>query len=89
MGVVSNAGATYTDWEGNKLGFHSKFRKDIPLWEERLLPELERRIKKHWAYGSDGNEDVPDEDSEDESDEPMKPKGEKTLILEDEAPDEE
>ena len=90
MGVVSNSGATYTDWEGNKLGFYGKFRKDIPLWEERLLPELEKRIKKHWAYGSDGNEDVPDEDFEDESDDPKKLKGKKVLILEDEeAPDEE
>ena len=92
MGVVSNSGASYTDWEGNKLGFYGKFKKDIPLWEERLLPELEKRIKKHWAYGSDGNEDVPDEDFEDEDSnaEVTKTKGKKnTLILEDEAPDEE
>ena len=66
-----------------------RFKKDIPLWEDRLLPELEKRIKKHWAYGSDGNEDVPDEDSDVEVAKTKGKKDKKTLILEDEAPDEE
>lgn len=52
MGVVSNSGSTYTDWENNKLGFYKTFSKDIDLWENKLLPELEKRIKEHWAYGS-------------------------------------
>jgi RecA/RadA recombinase len=70
MGVVSNSGASYTDWEGNKMGYFSKWRKDEKLWEDRLLPELESRIKTHWAYGSSPDEDdlvaleeeTPDED---------------------------
>lgn len=57
MGVVSNSGATYTDWENNKLGFYKSFSKDIDLWENRLLPELEKRIKEHWAYGSSPEDD--------------------------------
>lgn len=57
MGVVSNSGSTYTDWEGQKLGYYSKWSKDTTLWEEKLLPELEKRIKIHWAYGSSPEED--------------------------------
>lgn len=62
MGVVSNSGATYTDWEQNKLGFYGTWKKDIDLWENRLLPELESRIKSHWAYGNlKEGEEIPDE----------------------------
>jgi RecA/RadA recombinase len=57
MGVVSNAGSTYTDWEGNKLGFYKTWSKDFDLWEQKLLPELEKRIKIHWAYGSSPEDD--------------------------------
>lgn len=69
MGVVNNSGAAYTDWEGTKLGYFKSWKGDTDLWEKKLLPELESRIKKHWAYGSDGNEDLPDEDSSEVSDE--------------------
>jgi RecA/RadA recombinase len=57
IGVVENSGSSYTDCEGNKLGYYKTFSKDIILWEERLLPELERRIKINWCYGSSPEED--------------------------------
>jgi RecA/RadA recombinase len=57
MGVVSNSGSSYTDWEGNKLGYYKSFSKNIDLWEHKLLPELEKRIKIHWAYGSSPEDD--------------------------------
>ena len=57
MGVVSNSGSSYSDWEGNKLGFAKTFTKNIDLWETKLLPELEKRIKIHWAYGSSPEDD--------------------------------
>jgi hypothetical protein len=80
MGVVSNAGATYTDWTGKKLGFYKTWKKDIKLWEERLLPELESRIKSNWAYGTDKDQDdMPDEDEEIEK---VTKKSKKVLILE-------
>jgi RecA/RadA recombinase len=53
MGVVIANGATYTDWNGNKLGFFKSWRKDVNLWENVLLPELESRIGKIWSYGTD------------------------------------
>lgn len=70
MGVVSNAGATYHDWNGEKLGYYTKWRKDIDLWENRLLPELEKRIKSNWSYGNGNNpeEDIFEDDSEEDID---------------------
>jgi RecA/RadA recombinase len=67
MGVVELQGKTYVDWQGNKLGFYKTWRKNVKLWEETLLPELESRIKDNWSYGN-GVNDAPDEYTEDEED---------------------
>lgn len=92
MGVVDNKGSIYYDWNGNKLGFYKRWRKDVDLWENTLLPELEKRIKSEWTYGNKEGEDFTDEelDGEDEDSdiEVTKNKGKKTPILEDNAPDE-
>lgn len=70
MGVVSNSGSSYTDWEGNKIGYYKVWSKDIDLWENKLLPELEKRIKIHWTYGSaPENDDLPTLEENDEDDE--------------------
>jgi len=68
MGVVISNGATYTDWQGEKLGFYKNWRKDTKLFEERLLPELESRIADNWRYGNKIGEEIPaaELDSEDE-----------------------
>lgn len=70
MGVVTNAGAWYTDWEGNKLGTYKTFIKDRTLMDDRLLPELETRILSEWKYGNlkDEDDDVPSEDVEETED---------------------
>lgn len=59
MGVVVGSGATYLDWEGNKLGYEKNFRDNNELWNTKLLPELESRIGLHWKFGNlkDGEED--------------------------------
>lgn len=64
MGVVIANGATYTDWTGEKLGFYKSWRKDEEVWN-KLLPELESRLKQEWSYGNKVGE-VPPEDIEDE-----------------------
>ena len=66
MGVVDNSGSSYTDWTGDKLGYYKVWSKDIGLWENKLLPELEKRIKEHWAYGSSPDDDNLIELEEDE-----------------------
>jgi len=68
LGVVSNSGPTYSDWEGNKLGFAKSFRNDTDLWENRLLPEYEKQIQLQWQFGNlkEGEvEEFPDEGVED------------------------
>lgn len=57
MGVVSNSGASYIDFTGTKLGYYKNWSKDIDLWESKLLPELEKRIKINWDYGSSPDDD--------------------------------
>lgn len=32
-------------------------KENIDLWETKLLPELEKRIEIHWAYGSSPEDD--------------------------------
>lgn len=72
MGVITNKGSIYYDWNDNKLGFQKAFRNDTDLWENTLIPELEKRIKREWSYGNDKNLEAPEEDEldEDELDEP-------------------
>jgi len=62
MGVIENKGAVYYDWEGEKLGFYKSWRNDKDLWDNRILPELEKRIKREWSYGNLKDVDVPDEE---------------------------
>lgn len=73
MGVVTNSGAWYTDWEGNKIGTYKTFIKDHNLLDNRLLPELENRILSEWKYGNlkDETDDVPLEEEEVVEEEPV------------------
>ena len=68
MGVVQSTGTTYIDWNGKKLGFFKSWRKDVKLWEEHLLPELENRIKLHWRYGNKIGEELTDDELDSEDD---------------------
>lgn len=69
MGVVTNSGAYYTDWEGNKLGTYKSFIKDYKLLDERLIPELDSRIMNEWRYGNLLNDEAPMEDDGEEEEE--------------------
>ncbi len=62
FGVVNLNGPTYTDWKGEKLGFYKQWKNKEEIWQY-LLPELESRLKKEWAYSNKlGDSEVPDED---------------------------
>jgi RecA/RadA recombinase len=65
MGVVENKGSIYYDWNGEKMGFAKSWRNDKDLWENKLLPELENRIKKEWSYGNlKDDEEIPEEEED-------------------------
>lgn len=67
VGVVENKGSIYYDWTGEKLGFQKSFRSDTKLWDERLIPEFDKRIKTLWAYGNAKDaEEVPEEEEDGE-----------------------
>lgn len=61
LGVVVANGATYLDWEGEKLGFYKSWRKNQSTWD-KLLPELESRLKAEWSYGNKVDDEVPIDD---------------------------
>jgi RecA/RadA recombinase len=80
MGVIDNKGSIYYDWEDNKLGFQKAWRGDTDLWENRLLPELESRLKREWSYGNLKDlEDIPDEDETEDLEEEVEQKTENPL----------
>jgi len=62
VGAVIQTGSTYQLPDGKKIGYYKNFRKDKDLWENTILPVLEEKIKKEWAYSSgDEESEVPDE----------------------------
>jgi len=83
VGAVIQTGSTYTLPDGKKIGYYKQFRKDKDLWENTILPVLEERIKKEWAYSSfDGEAETPDEEDEN-SDGAEEIKAPTSLIMED------
>ena len=60
LGAVIQTGATYQLPDGTKIGYYKNFRKDVDLWENKILPVVEEKIKDEWSY-SNQEEDIPDE----------------------------
>ena len=61
VGAVIQTGSTYQLPDGKKIGYYKNFRKDKELWENTILPVLEEKIKKEWAYSGGEEGEVPDE----------------------------
>lgn len=59
VGAVIQTGSTYTLPDGTKLGYHKSWRNDVDLWEKKILPMIEERIKVAWAYSDGEVEDIP------------------------------
>lgn len=57
MGVIIQGGSTYTMPDGTKLGFYKNFRKNTDLWQTKLLPALELRLKEEWSYSNNDTQD--------------------------------
>ena len=66
LGVVIQNGSTYALEDGTKLGYYKVWRKDSNLWENKILPKIEERIKKEWSYGNNALEDAPEEIADEE-----------------------
>lgn len=66
LGVINQSGPTYTLPNGDKLGYFSRWGKDEDIWNKFILPEMEKKMKIAWSYGSQLEENAPLE-VEDES----------------------
>jgi hypothetical protein len=64
FGVLAKDGHSYklakTD---ENIGKYPSWRKDDSVWN-KILPELEQKIKENWAYGKAAQEEIPDESEE-------------------------
>ena len=66
MGVIIQGGATYQLADGTKIGYYKNFRKNIELWETKILPQLESKIMAEWSYSNKEHEEAPEEVIENE-----------------------
>jgi recombination protein RecA len=68
LGVINQSGSTYTKPNGDKIGQYGRWKNDIELWDNFIVPGIEERIKTEWKYGmasTGGAAEVPDEVEDD------------------------
>jgi hypothetical protein len=58
-GVIEQTGSTFVlpsekeGVPGKKLGYYKNWKNDEKLWEEHILPELEKKLKAQYSYSVD------------------------------------
>ena len=58
-GVIEQTGSTYVlpstkeGIPGKKIGYYKNWKSDETLWEEHILPNLEKALKEQYSYSSD------------------------------------
>jgi hypothetical protein len=67
LGVINQAGPTYSLPNGEKLGYFSKWGRDQDLWMKTIIPGMEEKMKIAWAYGSQLDTGVPSEVEDEET----------------------
>lgn len=63
LGVIERRGSVYDLYDGTSLGYAKAFRKKKELWDEKIYPEIERRLPEAWGYSA---HDIPEEETEEE-----------------------
>lgn len=63
LGVIERRGSVYDLYDGTSLGYAKAFRKKKELWDEKIYPEIERRLPGAWGYSA---HDIPEEETEEE-----------------------
>jgi len=51
-GVIVQNGSTYALPDGTKLGYYKNWSKDTAIWDEKIIPELEKCLIAAFRYGS-------------------------------------
>lgn len=62
-GIIIQSGSTYALADGTKLGYYKKWKGDHDLWNEKILPELERVLAERYRYGDPTQEEGPSPES--------------------------
>jgi hypothetical protein len=68
FGVIQQSGSTYTKPNGDKIGQYGRWKDDLELWDNFIVPGIEEKIKVEWKYGQSNTkaDDIPDEVQVDE-----------------------
>lgn len=66
LGVIVRRGSVYDLWDGTSLGYAKSFKKNKQIWNEKIYPELEKRLASEWGYSNE-NEFNESEDAKIES----------------------
>lgn len=64
---MKRRGSVYFLYDGTSLGYARAFRKNRELWDEKIYPEIERRLPEVWGYSS--ADEIPDDEIPDDIDE--------------------
>lgn len=64
--VVKQTGATYQLPNGTKLGYFKQWRKNTELWENTIIPELQKKLDIELTYSTDNIDQNDEEDSEED-----------------------
>ena len=51
-GVIIQNGSTYALPDGTKLGYYKNWKSKDELWEEKILPNLEKNLQEKYCYSS-------------------------------------
>jgi hypothetical protein len=51
-GIIVKDGHRYNLFDGTKLGFYSEFRHNVDIWENKIIPPLNEKIKQAYRYNS-------------------------------------
>lgn len=51
VGVIEQTGSTYL-FNGEKIGYAKSFIENSEFWEEKIIPLLDEKLKKEWAYSN-------------------------------------
>lgn len=60
LGIMERTGTTYS-LNGVNLGRQSTFHRDSDLWENKVIPLIEEKIKTEWAYSTSSDSQIEDE----------------------------
>lgn len=60
LGVLLRRGTVYDLYDGTSLGYAKNFRNNKTLWQDKIYPEMEKRLSQAWSYSS--SDEIPEDE---------------------------